>query len=82
MERNNNVIEFPTQEKSISDQLFDIFLESPVAFMKFVRYCHAPHIMKLDKKSFDLLVSKGFVRPDFSIPSDIRSVVIHSTALF
>ena len=78
---NNTVVEIPIDE-SIPDRLLELSLENPLLFSRFVKYCYAPHIMKLDRDSLEILIEKGFVRTNYSIPTDVRTVVLHSTALF
>ena len=68
--------------EAISDRLFELFLADPLAFKAFVMYCYAPHINKLKKNVLDLLYEKGLIRANYTIPTIIRRVVLHSTALF
>lgn len=76
---NGKIIQFPTERGKIKEKLFALFLENPLAFAKYIEYCHYPNKTRLDKNSFKLLVEKELLRSDFTIPFDIRTVVLYST---
>lgn len=71
-----HIIQFK-KEPTFDEKLDNLFLEDPIALFRLIEYCYKPYAVKLEKKTLDLLKTKGFIEPDNVVSTAIRTEIMN-----